>query len=285
MFLYGILGIAERGKKLDYKLIAIDMDGTLLNSRNEISKRTRDAILNAGDKGVHVVLATGRLLTSAKNYSSKIDLKRPIISSNGAVIIDENENVIFEKHIDKSQIENITYIADKNDVYYHFYGKDSFYSNRYVKDIVEFYNPEGSLEEDKVKFNLYNHIGDILNKDIDIYKFIFIEDDVKKLYKLREELQIVRDVNISSSWINNVEIMEKDVSKGNSLRYLCEKLNINKDEIIAIGDNENDLSMLNFAGLGVSMGNANKNVKSAADIITSTNDEDGVAKIIEKYIL
>lgn len=242
---------------MDYKLIAIDMDGTLLNSQNTINKRTRDAILRAGDKGVYVVLATGRLMTSAINYSSKINLKRPIISSNGAVIIDENKNIIFEKHIDPGRIENIAHIADKNDVYYHFYGKDSFYSNKYVEDIIRFYNPADSLEEEKIKFNLYNHIEDILKKDI----------------------------NICSSWSNNVEIMEKDVSKGNSLKYLCEKLNIHRNEIIAVGDNENDLSMLNFAGLGVSMGNAKENVKSVADIITSTNDEDGVAEIIEKYIL
>lgn len=270
---------------MDYKLIAIDMDGTLLNSQNTINKRTRDAILRAGDKGVYVVLATGRLMTSAINYSSKINLKRPIISSNGAVIIDENKNIIFEKHIDPGRIENIAHIADKNDVYYHFYGKDSFYSNKYVEDIIKFYNPADSLEEEKIKFNLYNHIEDILKKDIDIYKFIFIDEDRKKLYKLREELKEVEDINICSSWSNNVEIMEKDVSKGNSLKYLCEKLNIHRNEIIAVGDNENDLSMLNFAGLGVSMGNAKENVKSVADIITSTNDEDGVAEIIEKYIL
>lgn len=270
---------------MDYKLIAIDMDGTLLNSNNEVSERTRNAILSASARGVHIVLATGRLLTSAINYSSKINLKRPIISSNGAVIIDENEKIIFERQIDKAQIENITYIADKNDVYYHFYSRDSFYSNKYVEDIIEFYNPPGVMKEDKVKFNLYKNISEVLDKDIEIYKFIFIDNDRKKLYKLREQLTKVENINICSSWTNNVEIMEKDVSKGNSLKYLCEKLGVPRENVIAIGDNENDLSMINFAGLGVSMGNAGEEIKSLADIITSTNDEDGVARIIEKYIL
>ena len=270
---------------MDYKLIAIDMDGTLLNSNNEVSDRTRRAILMAGDRGVHIILATGRLLNSAIKYSTRIDLKRPIISSNGAVIVDENEKVIFERRIDKEQIEMITHIAEKNNVYYHFYGRDSFYSNQYVEDIIEFYNPAGVSEEEKIKFNLYKNIGEVLKEDVGIYKFIFIDNDRKKLYKLREELKKVENINTSSSWVNNVELMGKDVSKGNSLSYLCEKLSIPREQVIAIGDNENDLSMLNFAGLGVSMGNANEKVRSLADIITSTNDEDGVAKIIEKYIL
>ena len=119
----------------------------------------------------------------------------------------------------------------------------------------------------------------------DIYKFIFIDNDTKKLYKLREELKNIKNINVSSSWSNNIEVMEEEVSKGNSLKYLCERLNVKRENVIAIGDNENDMSMIDFAGLGVSMGNGNKKLKTIADIITSTNDEDGVAKIIEKYIL
>lgn len=270
---------------MKYKLVAIDMDGTLLNSKNEVSKRTRESILRAGDQGTHVILATGRLLSSAVKYSSRMDLKRPIISSNGAVVIDEDEKVIFEKNINKDVVEIITRIADKYGLYYHFYAKDSFYSNKYVEDIIEFYNPKGVKKEDKIKFNIYKDIKEITDNNINVYKFIFIDNDTKKLYKLREELERVNGINVCSSWSNNIEIMEKNVSKGNSLKYLCEKLNIAQEEVIAIGDNENDISMIKYAGLGVAMGNGDNNIKSISDIVTSTNDEDGVAKIIEKYIL
>lgn len=270
---------------MKYKLIAIDMDGTLLNSNNEVSERTKRAILEAGQKGVYVILATGRLLTSAIKYSYRMDLKTPIISSNGAIVIDENENIIYEKSIHKNTVEIITQLADRHNLYYHFYTKDSFYSNQYVEDVIEFYNPRGIRQEDKIKFNLYKDIKEVVDKNIEIYKFIFIDNDTKKLYKLREELKTIENVNTCSSWSNNVEVMQREVSKGNSLKYLCERLNVSREDVIAIGDNENDLSMINFAGLGVSMGNGGEKIKSIADEITSTNDEDGVAKIIEKYIL
>ena len=195
------------------------MDGTLLNSNNEVSERTRQAILEAGEKGIHVILSTGRLLPSAIKYSYNIGLKRPIISSNGAIIIDENQNIIYEKSIHKDIVESITQLADKNNLYYHFYTKDSFYSNQYVEDIIEFYNPRGIRQEDKIKFNLYKDIKEVLDRNIEVYKFIFIDNDTKKLYKLREELKSIKNVNVCSSWSNNVEVMQREVSKGNSLKY------------------------------------------------------------------
>lgn len=276
----------EWGKyKLGYKLIAIDMDGTLLNSDNEVSERTRKAIVRAGEKGVYIILATGRLLASAIKYSYKMDLKTPIISSNGAIVIDGNKNIIYEKSIHKNTVETITKLADIHNLYYHFYTKDSLYSNQYDEDIIKFYNPKGIDKDDKIKFNLYNDIREVVDNNIEVYKFIFIDNDTKKLYKLREELKSIENVNVCSSWSNNVEVMQREVSKGNSLKYLCERLNVSREDVIAIGDNENDLSMIDFAGLGVSMGNGAEKIKSIADIITSTNNEDGVAKIIEKYIL
>lgn len=120
---------------------------------------------------------------------------------------------------------------------------------------------------------------------MNIYKFLFIDNEREKLVKLRQELSTLNGINISSSWDNNLEVMDNWVSKGNSLEFLCNKLKISAKDVIAIGDNENDLTMINYAGLGVSMGNAADIVKNNADIITTTNDEDGVAKIIEKYVL
>jgi len=92
-------------------------------------------------------------------------------------------------------------------------------------------------------------------------------------------------VELSKSWRDNLEVMDKGVSKGSAVKLLCERLGINSDEVMAIGDNENDLSMIKFAGVGVAMGNAEDMVKEQADFITSSNDEDGVALAIEKYVL
>ncbi|MBC8591464.1 Cof-type HAD-IIB family hydrolase [Wansuia hejianensis] len=270
---------------MSFKLIAIDMDGTLLNSQNEVSQRTRRAIEAASEKGVYVVLATGRILKSATNYSDDLNLYKPIIASNGALIVDENKNILYEKTMDKSIVEKIIELGTKNQIYYHLYSEDSFYSRVYVEEIAQFYNTK-SMAKSEINFKLFKEPREIIeDKDLKIFKFIFIDEDSDKLNRFRNELNTLGNLNICSSWSNNIEVMDREVSKGNSLRYLSKILNIPREQIIAIGDNENDLSMIDYAGLGVAMGNGEEIVKSAADMITSTNDEDGVAKVIEKYIL
>lgn len=271
---------------MDIKLIGIDMDGTLLNSNNEISPRTKKAIQKASDAGVKIVLATGRILSSAINYLDILGIKKPIIASNGAVLIDEHRNKIFESSLNMEVVEKVMNIGELNNIYYHFYDEDTFYSNIYVEEVIKFYKTQGNIEENKVKFNIFKEKQEITNNDsLNIYKFMFLDEDIYKLSLLRNELEKLEDINVCSSWMNNVEVMGKEVSKGRSLEYLCKKLNILPEEVITIGDNENDISMLNYAGMGVAMGNSIEEVKSIADIITLNNDEDGVARIIEKYVL
>ncbi len=277
----------EGGIKLTYKLVAIDMDGTLLNSKGTVSDRTRQAIYDAGKRGVYVVLATGRILKSAMNHAVKLNLKRPIISSNGALIVDENKNILYQKPMKTESVRSIIEIGQGENIYFHFYSDDSFYSNIYIEEVINFYNTEDSKKSgDDIKINIFNSVDEITsNKDLDVYKFLFIDDDRKKLDNLKLKLNDVQDISICSSWGNNLEVMEREVSKGRGLEYLCKSLNISANEVIAIGDNENDISMVEFAGLGVAMGNGVEKVKSISDLITSSNDEDGVAKVIEKYIL
>jgi len=270
---------------LSYKLVAIDMDGTLLNSEGKISNRTRQAINEASNKGVYIVLATGRILKSALNYSSKLNLNKPIISSNGALIIDENKRVIYEKPMDLNTVKEIVRIGLEEEIYYHFYDEENFYANVYIEDIIKFYNNDDVDKENQIRVNIFKDIDDLILDNINVYKFLFIDNDISRLNSLKYRLNGIKGVSISSSWSNNLEVMDQGVSKGNSLKFLCEKLNISAEEVIAIGDNENDISMIEFAGLGVAMENGVEKVKSAADLVTSSNDEDGVAKVIEKYIL
>lgn len=272
---------------MDFKLVAIDMDGTLLNSNNKVSERTKDAIEKATKKGVKIILATGRILKSAINYSEELGLRKPIIACNGAIIVDEDKNIIYEKTIHKNIAGTIMDMANENNIYYHFYDRDSLYSNIYVNEIVKFYNTENSMEkESQIKVNIFENMKEVIDKNnINTYKFMIVDEDIDKLQALRNKLSQLKEINVCSSWHNNVEVMHREVSKGNSLKYLCEKLNIPREKVIAIGDNENDMTMLEYAGLGVAMENGEAVAKSVADIVTSTNDEDGVAKIIEKYIL
>ena len=269
---------------MSYKLIAIDMDGTLLNSKGIVSDRTRQAIYDASKKGVYVVLATGRILKSAINHSMELNLNKPIISSNGAIIVDENKNIIYEKPMKLEAVEKVIKLGQSESIYYHFYNEDSFYANTYIEEVLNFYNTEESKKNGReIKVNIFHDIDDI--NGVNVYKFLFLDDSRSKLDSLKEKLMGVEDISVCSSWGNNLEVMDMEVSKGNSLEYLCKKLNILPENVIAIGDNENDISMIQYAGLGVAMGNGVEKIKSVADLIGKTNDEDGVAKIIEKYIL
>lgn len=271
---------------MSYKLVAIDMDGTLLNSKGMVSDRTRQAIYDAGKKGVYVVLATGRILKSAINHSMELNLNKPIISSNGAIIVDENKNIIYERPMKLDAVEKVIKLGQSENIYYHFYNEDSFYANTYIEEVLNFYNTEDSKKNGReIKVNIFQDVKEITGNNINVYKFLFIDDNRNKLDSLKEKLMDVNDISVCSSWGNNLEVMDLEVSKGKGLEYLCNRLNIPSDQVIAIGDNENDISMIEYAGLGVAMGNGVEKTKSLADLITKTNDEDGVAKIIEKYIL
>ena len=265
-------------------MVAIDMDGTLLNSQNKVSDRTRQAIEKATEQGIHIVIATGRILKSALYYSESLDLRNPIVACNGAIIVDESRQVIYERTLDREKVVDIIEIAKTEEVYCHFYDKTSFYSNIRSEEILKFYN-EGSTAAG-IGVNIFKDTEEIMGmKDLDVYKFIFIDDDVEKLQGLRKQLDDLGNINTSSSWKNNIEAMGLNVSKGQALKELCERLNVRPEEVIAIGDSENDLSMLEFAGLGVAMGNGDEYIKQYSDHITDSNDEDGVAKVIEEFIL
>lgn len=272
---------------MSYKLVAIDMDGTLLNSKGTVSDRTRQAIYDASKRGVYVVLATGRILKSAINHSIELNLNKPIISSNGAIIVDEKKNIIYEKPMKLDAVEKVVKLGQNENIYFHFYSEDSFYANTYIEEVLNFYNTEDSKKNGReIKVNIFQDVHEIAdNKNINVYKFLFIDDDRNKLVGLKEKLMRVENISVCSSWGNNLEVMDSEVSKGNGLKYLCNELDISSEDVIAIGDNENDISMIQYAGLGVAMGNGVEKAKSVSDLIAETNDEDGVAKIIERYIL
>ncbi len=269
---------------MKYKLVAIDMDGTLLNKNNEVSERTKNAIEMAKKKGVHIILSTGRVLKSALSYSRNLDLKNPIVACNGAIIVDEDASIIYKRPIDNNKVKEIVNLARKKNIYYHFYDESKFYSHVRVDEVLQFYN-EGN-ENTSIDIEVFQDIEEIVRlTDLNVYKFLFIDDNNEKLQDLRGELDKLEDISTSSSWANNIEAMGLNVSKGEAIRELCIRLQIKPEEVIAIGDSENDLSMLRFAGLGVAMGNGDESIKKQSDYITDSNDEDGVAKVIEKFVL
>lgn len=272
---------------MDIKLVAIDMDGTLLNSKNQLTDRTRHAIERANKKGVKVVLATGRLLKSASYYADILNLDSYIAACNGALVVDGTRKEVMKKPIAKKKLEKVMEIGHDMSVYFHFYNEDTFFTRTYVKEIADYYSTSvGKFNDQSIDFSIYGDASEVLStENLDVYKFLFIDENQDKLIELKKRLNEVEGISVSKSWSNNLEVMEEGVSKGRAMKYLSSLMDISPENIMAIGDNENDLPMLHFAGWGVAMGNGSSLVIESADYVTSTNDQDGVAKAIEKFVL
>lgn len=288
-----------------YKLIAIDMDGTLLNSYGEVSDKNKKAIKKAIDKNVEVVLTSGRMPKAIMPVASKINADNYIISGNGAAIYDvKNKETIYKNYMSKEKVLEIIDICDKNSMYYSIYTNNAILAKSLNYNIL-FYNSENKRnpEDKKIKFNIVNDIykyikeynGDdflkitICDKDKAVFNSI-----INKIKKV-EDIYVLEVTHMSKKIIRHgakefeisyfyTEISNNNVNKWTAIEKLIQRLNISKDEVIAIGDNVNDKEMIENAGIGVVMGNSSPYMKEIADEIVASNNEDGVAEAIQKYI-
>lgn len=267
-------------------MIAMDMDGTLLTNDKKVTKRTMNAIEKASQKGIKIVVCTGRIFTSAKIFANIIGTKAPIIASNGAYIREKDRNeVVYEKLMNKEQLHSIIKMVKEYKFYPHLYTFDTIYTEKIIFSSESYSKWNESLpENERIKIEVVNDLLDIAQQK-NILKAMVMSNDTNNLLKLRKEIDEKMDISIVSSLPNNFEIMDSGVSKGSAVEILANYYGIKRDEVICIGDNENDLSMINYANLGVAMGNAEKILKDSADYITDTNENDGVAKVIEKFML
>lgn len=274
---------------MSIKLICIDMDGTLLMDRQSVSFEDKEAIREAVKAGVHVAITTGRVYPSAKAYSGSIGLNTPIIASNGAFIADSDGNEIYSNPLGKEDIEEFVKIAEKYRLVSYLNTSSGIITlnelpeNHIYKAINSKLKPE-----DRMKIEVVKHFEDAFELyPNNILKGICISsENIEALLRAKEELQILNpDLEIVSSWDNNFEVMKKGSSKGEAVAQLAKYFNLNREEIMCIGDSENDLSMIEFAGIGVAMGNAMDIVKKAAQYITDDNMNSGVAKAIRKFVL
>lgn len=273
---------------MQYKLIVVDMDGTLLNTNHEVSKETKETLAKAMDKGIKVAIATGRIYTSARFYANLLGLSTPIIACNGAIIKDEEKSeIIFCDAMRKEDVLAIVNICKENDIYFHFYDHEKFYVEKARYNSLGFqdWDFRESLEEQVELILLEDAINYLEENNLDVLKISIMDEDMEKLERTKEDIAKIHTIEIDKSWYNNIEAMNKDVSKGKGIEALGKKLGIRKEEIIAFGDNYNDLSMKDYVKTFVAMENGVEYVKEKADYITDTNDENGVAKGIKKFVL
>lgn len=272
---------------MKYKLLALDLDGTLLIHGKSISEENIKAIDYAKGKGVIVVIATGRITTSGRVFANKLGLETFIISSNGARVFDiKNKKVIYEDGMDVLVANSITEYFESLGTYYHAYVDDVMYA-RYEREQLNFYTEQnkGLSKEFRMDIRICENYKAVFEKSSNmISKVMTITDDIELLGKINKHLSKNKKiVTMTSNW-NNIEVMNSSVSKGNALMHLSNIAGIKREEVISIGDNDNDLSMIKWAGMGIAMGNAIDNVKKAADDITENCEDNGVAAAIYKYV-
>lgn len=262
---------------MNYKMVVIDMDMTLLNSNHKITNKTKEIIKRVKQKGVKVLLASGRSYISMLDYAKELGMEDEIISLNGAVITNIKENnLIKEDYLDKANYINLMQNLQTTDyTYMIFNSNEQYYQKNYCKEKINWIK---SIS--KVKLIELKDYKNVL-KPIKLGFQINEEKDYENLI----ELSNLNYFKVIKTGYNFVEIVKKETSKWSAIEFLSQKYNIDSKEIIAIGDSENDLEMIKYSGLGIAMKNAYDNIKDISDYITDTNDNNGVAKALEKFIL
>lgn len=277
---------------MKYKMVCIDMDGTLLGKRRKISEKSKGVIKKAHEKGVEIVVTTGRIYNNAAYFSHILGVKSPVIAANGAIVIEKkNNNIIYEGYIPSEDCLEVVEILNRHKVSFQLYTTDTIYCSNLISKIGTelFMTKQIGYEMLKIKYILVDKIEkwkEILeNNEGKITKCIALSPKSKKIEDIKKSLKKLKNITFYGSGKKSVEINYKEVSKGNAVKVLGEYYGISSDEIMCIGDNENDISMIKYAGLGVAMANAISEVKEVADYVTESNKEDGVAQAIQKFIL
>ncbi len=267
---------------MNYKLLALDLDETLLNENYRVSQRNREAVQKAVQKGIMVTIATGRIFRSALPYARELQVDLPLVTYHGALIKKVSGEVLMHRSIPGELTLDILNMAEEEGFYINLFLDDRLYikeeneSARYYKSIASIpAEVVGSLP------------SFFLREKKEPTKMSIISKDEDYLDELRNLLlhSYAPELSVMQSRPFFLEIIHSGASKGQALSYLAQMDNIRPEEIVAIGDSYNDIDMLQFAGLGVAMANAPEEVKRSADVIAGTNTEDGVALFMEEYLL
>lgn len=287
-----------------YKLIAIDLDGTLLNSYGVITENTKKIIKKVEKQGVNIILASGRPIDSIQAIANEIESKKYFIAGNGAIVYDiEKDEIIYENCLKKQKVLEIIKICEENSIGYSIYTEKEILTTA-LKYNVLYYHKENlkKSEDKKTKISIIQNMEEYIKNDntsrylkitvCDEDKIVF-DSIIRKLRNLKD-IEVLDVSHMARKTIKQgteeiaveyyyTEISRKNVDKWNAIEFLAKKLEIDSKDIMAIGDNINDKQMIENAGLGVAMGQSTPVITNVANEVTSSNNEEGVAKILRKY--
>ncbi len=271
---------------MKYKLIATDMDSTALTDDKRLTPRTAAAMNKAIEQGKYVVFSTGRSISLIRPYIDMIKGLRYVVTASGGTVTDlETGEFLLHRMIDAETVKRI--IAAANGCYVYpilFYANETYGSSWCVDNLTDF----GLPAYEPIYRSFMNMVDDSMNyfmehpAELEKLNLFFGND-----YEADEVYEKIKDLPVTFTTRNSgtLEINAVGVNKAEGLKVLCRQLGIDMSEVIAVGDAENDEEMIACAGLKVAMGNGSERVKALADIVADTNENDGVAKIIEQYLL
>lgn len=271
------------------RMVATDLDGTLLSKDKRVSERNRRALLRLEEAGIYAVLASGRKSPSVRDLAVSLGLNSPIISSNGArVDLTPDGPIFLEDTIPRPMASAIYRVLKAHDVYFVIYKRENAYLVNTHKDHYrdERRGVSGFERYPGVTPYLYTEDEERARTEglIDPYKFIAFSKDPDELAAVRRSLNEETGCAFSSSWADNIEILRPGAGKGRAIRALCDHFEFSVDQVMAFGDYTNDLEMLKTVGMPVAMGNAAAEVKAVAKRVAPDNDHSGVAQVIEELL-
>lgn len=264
---------------MSIKLIAVDMDGTLLDDDKNISVRNKQAVQKAVKAGIVVMFASGRVFAGVKRYADYLDLDVPLVIYNGAAVIgSRSKKVLYEKPIEIKTAQSII----------RYCGQKGYHIQPYADDRFQVFSHNDFSENYQKVFGVEEEIlGDSMcNITTPPCKMLVIAKS-KDFQAVRNDLEckFSQQVDFSSSMPDYLEMVEPGVNKWSAVRSVGDMYGIKPMDIMCIGDNNNDYSMIKNAGIGVAMGNSNECILKIAKVVTATNTEDGVAAAIEKVLV
>jgi len=282
------------------RLIAIDMDGTLLAPDHTISEKNIQAIRAAKARGIEVVIATGRSYPEAHGPVGDAMLTTAYVCLNGADVRDEAGNIVSATYLPEEDISKITSILDHENIHYELYIDESIYTINVEEQIQMFMHlaesigqtvPEDSIRQEvmgRVEQGIIRQVESydemITLRGHEIYKIFAVSSQADNLQRAKEQLNSIQSLAVSSSGIRNIEINNTNAQKGIAIEEYAKQKGISMEDVMVIGDSFNDVSMMERAGYSVAMENAPNEIKALCTETTSRSDQDGVALAIEKVL-
>ncbi|MCQ8213087.1 Cof-type HAD-IIB family hydrolase [Cetobacterium somerae] len=260
------------------KSIALDLDGTLLNSKKEISKKNIDILRKIYEKGIEILIVTGRSYSATKSIIKKLDLPIIAICYNGAKVIDtKNEEILFEEPLSEEIVKILIKISRENNIHLNLYQDEEWFVENKQNWQTQYYKENIGIDAIEINFDKFLNLL--------MTKALFV-DERSNLEKVEKEIleKIGEIVHLTYSQEKYLEVLNKKVNKGKSLERILKIKNLTLETCVAFGDANNDKEMIEMVGYGVAMGNAEDNLKEIAKYKTSSNDNDGVYEFLVQKI-